>query len=98
MAVSANDGDSLANDGRFRDGPEDPRVTGVRAIIGHHEVLARAKRSIADRRRADLTEAGTVPSPFAKRPPVHEDSLADGPDRVAGQCHDPEHEIITAAS
>src|SRR5258706_12159054 len=98
MAVAYDDRDPLADDGRLRDGPEDPRVTGARTVVAHHEVLVPGECGAGDRRRADRPEAGVVPSPFAKRPPVDEDRIIDGPDRLPGQRYDPEHEVTTAAS
>src|ERR1035441_3472396 len=97
MAVAYDDGDRIADDGRPRDGPEDPRVTGARAVVAQHEVLVLDECGAGDRPRANLAEAGVVPSPFAQRPPVDEDRIVDGPDRLAGQRHDPEHEVTTAS-
>src|SRR5271169_4146132 len=82
MAVAHDDGDPLADDQRFRDGPEDPRVAGIRAVVADHEVLVSGKRGSVDRRRADRPEAGVVPASFTQWPPVDEDRIVDGPDRL----------------
>src|ERR1700677_2140945 len=96
MAVAHEGGDPLADDGRPGDGPEDPRVTGARAVVAQHEVLVPGQRGAGDRPRAERTGAGGVPSLFAQRPPVDEDRVVDGPDRLAGPRHDPEHEVTAA--